>query len=193
MANSVYYTYMGEAANKLDEAGLVEEANKLRVSIAERHRLRKQEQAESQEGRRMIEEIQAQQRKEENEVANYMIKDIQAQQKLARQLMYKAETRTRKKPPPSRRQLNRKAQKPGPVFRGYNALLGEHLVNKQSRSKPYHVVPGPVFRGYNALLESHLGNRQSRVEVRQQLAAIQKRKTQKKTNTKTNKKKEYTL
>ena len=147
MANSVFYTYVGEAANKLDEVGLVEEANKLRISIAERQQLRKQEQAESQEGRRMIEEIQAQQRKEENEVANYMIKDIQAQQKLARQLMYKAETRTRKKPPPSRRQLNRK------------------------------VKPGPVFRGYNALLERHLGNRQSRAEVVQRLADIQKRKT----------------
>lgn len=162
MANSVFYKYVGEAANKVDEVGLVEEAKRLRAFIAERQELRRREQAESNEGRRMIEEIQTQQRKEENEVANYMIKDIQAQQKRARQLMYKAETRTRKKPPPSRRQLNRK-------------------------------VPGPVFRGYNALLESHLGNRQSRMEVRQQLAAIHKRQTQKNKNTKTNKKKEYTL
>lgn len=96
MANSVFYTYVGEAANKVFEVGLVEEAKKLRAFIAERQELRKREQAESNEGRRMIEEI-------------------QTQQKEARRLRYKAETRTRKKPPPSRRQLNRKAQKSGPV------------------------------------------------------------------------------
>ena len=71
----------------------------------------------------MIREIQEQRRKEENEVANYMIKDIQAQQKLARHLMREAETRTRVKPPPSRRQLTKKTGtriKPPPSRRQRN-------------------------------------------------------------------------
>ena len=84
------------------------------------------------EGSRMIREIQEQRRREESAEANSMIRQIQAQQKLARQLMYEAETRTRVKPPPSRRQLMKK--KPiGKVFRGYNALLTNHLENKQRK------------------------------------------------------------
>ena len=82
----------------------------------------------------MIREIQAQpeeqRRREESAEANSMIRKIQAQQKLARQLMYEAETRTRVKPPPSRRQLMKKK---GKVTRGYNALLSRHLENKQQK------------------------------------------------------------
>ena len=85
---------------------------------------------ESAEGNRMIREIQEQRRREESAEANSMIRKIQAQQKLARQLMYEAETRTRVKPPPSRRQLMKKK---GKVFRGYNALLSRHLENKQRK------------------------------------------------------------
>ena len=88
------------------------------------------------EGSRMIREIQAQQeeqrRREESAEANSMIRKIQAQQKLARQLMYEAETRTRVKPPPSRRQLMKK-NRIGKVTRGYNALLTNHLENKQRK------------------------------------------------------------
>ena len=87
---------------------------------------------ESAEGNRMIREIQEQRRREESAEANSMIRKIQAQQKLARQLMYEAETRTRVKPAPSRRQLMKK--KPiGKVFRGYNGLLTNHLENKQRK------------------------------------------------------------
>ena len=82
------------------------------------------------EGSRMIREIQEQRRREESAEANYMIRKIQAQQKLARRLMYEAETRTRVKPPPSRRQLMKKK---GKVTRGYNALLTNHLENKQRK------------------------------------------------------------
>ena len=84
------------------------------------------------EGSRMIREIQEQRRREESAEANSMIRKIQAQQKLARQLMYEAETRTRVKPPPSRRQLMKK-KGIGKVFRGYNALLTNHLENKQRK------------------------------------------------------------
>lgn len=82
------------------------------------------------EGSRMIREIQEQRRREESAEANAMIQQIQAQQKLARQLMYEAETRTRVKPPPSRRQLTKKK---GKVFRGYNGLLSNHLEKKQKK------------------------------------------------------------
>ena len=82
------------------------------------------------EGSRMIREIQEQRRREESAEANSMIRQIQAQQKLARLLMYEAETRTRVKPPPSRRQLMKKK---GKVTRGYNALLSRHLENKQQK------------------------------------------------------------
>jgi hypothetical protein len=61
-----------------------------------------------------------------------MIRKIQAQQKLARQLMYEAETRTRVKPPPSRRQLTKKYGI-GKVFRGYNAFLSNHLEKKEKK------------------------------------------------------------
>ena len=84
------------------------------------------------EGSRMIREIQEQRRREESAEANSMIRKIQAQQKLARQLMYEAETRTRVKPPPSRRQLMKK-KGIGKVTRGYNALLTNHLENKQQK------------------------------------------------------------
>ena len=82
------------------------------------------------EGSRMIREIQEQRRREESAEANSMIRKIQAQQKLARQLMYEAETRTRVKPAPSGRQLMKKK---GKVTRGYNALLTNHLENKQRK------------------------------------------------------------
>ena len=84
------------------------------------------------EGSRMIREIQEQRRREESAEANSMIRQIQAQQKLARRLMYEAETRTRVKPPPSPRQLMKK-NRIGKVFRGYNALLTRHLENKQQK------------------------------------------------------------
>ena len=58
-------------------------------------------------GSNMIRDIQEQRRREESAEANRMIREIQAQQKLARHLMRERETRTRKKPPPSRRQINR--------------------------------------------------------------------------------------
>ena len=82
------------------------------------------------EGSRMIREIQEQRRREESAEANSMIRQIQAQQKLARHLMRLAETRTRVKPPPSRRQLTKKY---GKVFRGYNGLLSNHLEHRQQR------------------------------------------------------------
>ena len=82
------------------------------------------------EGSRMIREIQEQRRREESAEANSMIRKIQAQQKLARRLMYEAETRPRVKPPPSRRQLMKRK---GKVTRGYNALLTNHLENKQQK------------------------------------------------------------
>jgi len=72
------------------------------------------------------------QRKVENAEANAMIQQIQAQQKLARHLMRLAETRTRVKPPPSRRQLTKKYGI-GKVFRGYNAFLSNHLEKKQKK------------------------------------------------------------
>lgn len=84
------------------------------------------------EGSRMIREIQEQRRREESAEANSMIRKIQAQQKLARQLMYEAETRPRVKPPPSPRQLMKK-KGIGKVTRGYNALLTNHLENKQQK------------------------------------------------------------
>ena len=134
LMNSLYYTYVGDAAKKLEKAGLVENAQDLRGSIVDRLQKRQQEHDESAEGSRMIREIQEQQeeqrRREESAEANSMIRKIQAQQKLARQLMYEAETRTRVKPPPSRRQLMKKK---GKVFRGYNALLTNHLENKQQK------------------------------------------------------------
>jgi len=73
------------------------------------------------------------QRKEENAEANAMIQQIQAQQKLARHLMREAETRTRVKPPPSRRQLMKKTRGIGKVTRGYNGILTNHLENKQRK------------------------------------------------------------
>lgn len=82
------------------------------------------------EGSRMIREIQEQRRREESAEANSMIRKIQAQQKLARKLMYEAETRPRVKPAPSRRQLMKKK---GKVTRGYNGLLTNHLENKQQK------------------------------------------------------------
>ena len=82
------------------------------------------------EGSRMIREIQEQRRREESAEANAMIQQIQAQQKLARHLMREAETRTRIKPPPSRRQLMKKK---GKVTRGYNGILTNHLENKQRK------------------------------------------------------------
>ena len=82
------------------------------------------------EGSRMIREIQEQRRREESAEANSMIRKIQAQQKLARHLMREAETRTRVKPPPSRRQLMKKK---GKVTRGYNGILTNHLENKQRK------------------------------------------------------------
>lgn len=84
------------------------------------------------EGSRMIREIQEQRRREESAEANAMIQQIQAQQKLARQLMYEAESRTRVKPAPSRRQLMKK-NRIGKVTRGYNGLLTNHLENKQQK------------------------------------------------------------
>ena len=84
------------------------------------------------EGSRMIREIQEQRRREESAEANSMIRKIQAQQKLARRLMYEAETRPRVKPPPSPRQLMKK-NRIGKVTRGYNALLTNHLENKQRK------------------------------------------------------------
>jgi hypothetical protein len=137
LMNSLYYTYVGDAAKKLEKAGLVENAQDLRGSIVERLQKRQQEHDESAEGNRMIREIQAQQeeqrRREENAEANSMIEKIQAQQKLARQLMYEAEPRTRVKPRPSLRQLMKKTRGIGKVFRGYNALLTNHLENKQRK------------------------------------------------------------
>ena len=132
----------------------------------------------------MIREIQEQQRKEENEVANYMIKDIQAQQKLARHLMRQAETRTRVKPPPSRRQLTKKKHAIGQVFRGYNGLLGEHLVQKQNNSKTSRPKKiGSVFRGYNAMLSNFLDKKKNRSEVRRRIQDIQFRRNTKKKKT----------
>ena len=84
------------------------------------------------EGSRMIREIQEQRRRKESAEANSMIRKIQAQQKLARRLMYEAETRPRVKPPPSPRQLMKK-NRIGKVTRGYNALLTNHLENKQRK------------------------------------------------------------
>jgi hypothetical protein len=137
LMNSLYYTYVGDAAKKLEKAGLVENAQDLRGSIVDRLQKRQQENDESAEGSRMIREIQAQQeeqrRREESAEANAMIQQIQAQQKLARHLMYEAETRTRVKPPPSRRQLMKKTRGIGKVFRGYNGILTNHLENKQRK------------------------------------------------------------
>jgi hypothetical protein len=82
------------------------------------------------EGSRMIREIQEQRRREESAEANAMIQQIQAQQKLARRLMYEADPRTRVKPRPSLRQLMKKK---GKVTRRYNALLTNHLENKQQK------------------------------------------------------------
>ena len=164
------------------------------------------------EGSRMIREIQEQRRREESAEANSMIRQIQAQQKLARQLMYEAETRTRVKPPPSRRQLMKK--KPiGKVFRGYNALLTNHLENAEANSMIRQIQAqqklarhlmrlaetrtrvkpppsrrqltkkyGKVTRGYNGLLSNHLEHRQQRVDVRDRLSDILGRKTNKNKN-----------
>jgi len=58
-------------------------------------------------GTNMIRDIQEQRRREESAEANRMIEEIRKQQQRARNMMRKAETRKRVKPPPSRRQLNR--------------------------------------------------------------------------------------
>ena len=137
-------------------------------------------------GTNMIHDIQRQQikeklRKDLNAIGSNMIRDIQAQQKLARQLMYKAETRKRIKPAPSRRQLNRRKNRTSvvPVFRGYNGLLGEHLVQKKNDSKPFRPKEvGLVNRGYNALL-----NEQGRAQVRNKIKEIMTRKSKNKTKT----------
>jgi hypothetical protein len=146
-------------------------------------------------GTNMIHDIQRQKIKDKlrndlNAIGSNMIRDIQAQQKLARQLM-QAETRKRIKPAPSRRQLTRKAN-PGPVFRGYNGLLGEHLTQKQNNSKPFRPkVVGLVNRGYNAVLNNHLDKKQARNEVRRRISAILTRPKQNGSKTKT--KKKYTV
>jgi hypothetical protein len=125
LRNSLYYTYVGEAAKKLEKVGLVKNAHDLRSSIVERLQKRQQEDDENAEGNRMIREIQAQQKRQqehdENAEGNRMIREIQTQQKLAR---------TRIKPPRRRPLMKKRDDSIGKVYRGYNSFLNRHLEKK---------------------------------------------------------------
>lgn len=87
-------------SNSNDGSAMIREIQKQQI----KDKLRREENAI---GSNMIRDIQERRRREESAEANSMIRKIQAQQKLARHLMREAETRTRVKPPPSRRQRNR--------------------------------------------------------------------------------------
>ena len=83
-------------------------------------------------GSNMIRDIQEQRRREESAEANRMIREIQSQQRRARQMRYKAETRKRIKPAPSRRQLNRAEVRRAEVR---HRLRENHLRRTNSKSK----------------------------------------------------------
>ncbi len=95
---SIKYEYSIMSSNEGNR--MIQEIQRQQI----RDRLRKEQNAI---GSNMIRDIQEQKRREESAEANRMIREIQSQQRRARQLMYKAETRKRVKPAPSRRQRNR--------------------------------------------------------------------------------------